>query len=265
MAGEYKNSIIANIQSFFGFANQSASALWYRIATFASDIIDIINIELSNTETIISDAALNHRVLNQSYYVDIAKEYQEGVDLIEIDTTLHKLGYAQIDTSKQIIKQASVSIQDKFITLNVATTDSNNNLIPLTPDQLSSFSSYFENFTAFGLPVNIKSEEADVIEIDSSQNLISYDSVISLDQLKQNISDKLDEIEQNVILGNTYYINDIVSQLMEVDGVINVYIGSVKITADSSTTTTSNKINLVSGYFNFKEGTQNTFKYEAVS
>ena len=52
---------------------------------------------------------------------------------------------------------------------------------------------------------------------------------------------------------------------MEVDGVINVYIGSVKITADSSTTTTSNKINLVSGYFNFKEGTQNTFKYEAVS
>ena len=256
MAGEYKNSIIANIQSFFGFANQSASALWYRIATFASDIIDIINIELSNTETIISDAALNHRVLNQSYYVDIAKEYQEGVDLIEIDTTLHKLGYAQIDTSKQIIKQASVSIQDKFITLNV---------IPLTPDQLSSFSSYFENFTAFGLPVNIKSEEADVIEIDSSQNLISYDSVISLDQLKQNISDKLDEIEQNVILGNTYYINDIVSQLMEVDGVINVYIGSVKITADSSTTTTSNKINLVSGYFNFKEGTQNTFKYEAVS
>ena len=229
MAGEYKNSIIANIQSFFGFANQSASALWYRIATFASDIIDIINIELSNTETIISDAALNHRVLNQSYYVDIAKEYQEGVDLIEIDTTLHKLGYAQIDTSKQIIKQASVSIQDNFITLN------------------------------------IKSEKADVIEIDSSQNLISYDSVISLDQLKQNISDKLDEIEQNVILGNTYYINDIVSQLMEVDGVINVYIGSVKITANSSTTTTSNKINLVSGYFNFKEGTQNTFKYEAVS
>lgn len=265
MAGEYKNSIIANIQSFFGFANQSASALWYRIATFASDIIDIINIELSNTETIISDAALNHRVLNQSYYVDIAKEYQEGVDLIEIDTTLHKLGYAQIDTSKQIIKQAAVSIQDNFITLNVATTDSNNNLIPLTPDQLSSFSSYFENFTAFGLSVNIKSEEADVIEIDSSQNLISYDSVISLDQLKQNISDKLDEIEQNVILGNTYYINDIVSQLMEVDGVINVYIGSVKITADSSTTTTSNKINLASGYFNFKEGTQNTFKYEAVS
>lgn len=265
MAGEYKNSIIANIQSFFGFANQSASALWYRIATFASDIIDIINIELSNTETIISDAALNHRVLNQSYYVDIAKKYQEGVDLIEIDTTLHKLGYAQIDTSKQIIKQASVSIQDNFITLNVATTDSNNNLIPLTPDQLSSFSSYFENFTALGLPVNIKSEEADVIEIDSSQNLISYDSVISLDQLKQNISDKLDEIEQNVILGNTYYINDIVSQLMEVDGVINVYIGRVKITADSSTTTTSNKIKLVSGYFNFKEGTQNTFKYEAVS
>ena len=265
MAGEYKNSIIANIQSFFGFANQSASALWYRIATFASDIIDIINIELLNTETIISDAALNQRVLNQSYYVDIAKGYQEGVDLIEIDTTLHKLGYAQIDTSKQIIKQAAVSIQDNFITLNVATTDSNNNLIPLTPDQLYSFSSYFENFTAFGLSVNIKSEEADVIEIDSSQNLISYDSVISLDQLRQNISDKLDEIEQNVILGNTYYINDIVSQLMEVDGVINVYIGNVRVTSGSSTKSTSNKISLVSGYFNFKPNSQNYFNYEAVS
>ena len=98
-----------------------------------------------------------------------------------------------------------------------------------------------------------------------SQNLISYDPVISLDQLRQNISDKLDKIEQNVILGNTYYINDIVSQLMEVDGVINVYIGNVKVTSGSSTKSTSNKISLVSGYFNFKPNSQSYFNYEAVS
>ena len=265
MAGEYKNVIISNIQSFFGFANQSASALWYRIASFASDVVDIINTELSNTESIISDAALNHRTLNQSYYVDIAKAYQGGDDLIEIDTVLHQLGYAQIDPSKQIIKQASVSIQDNFITLNVATTDSNNNLIPLTVDQLSSFSSYFNNVFRKSVWLILKSEDADVIEIEQSDNLISYDSVISLDQLKQNISNKLVEIEQNVILGNTYYVNDIVSQLMEVDGVINVYIGNVKVTSGSSTKSTSNKISLVSGYFNFNPNSQNYFNYEAVS
>ena len=115
------------------------------------------------------------------------------------------------------------------------------------------------------MPVNIKSEDADVIEIEQSDNLISYDSVISLDQLKQNISNKLVEIEQNVILGNTYYVNDIVSQLMEVDGVINVYIGNVKVTSGSSTKSTSNKISLVSGYFNFNPNSQNYFNYEAVS
>ena len=52
---------------------------------------------------------------------------------------------------------------------------------------------------------------------------------------------------------------------MEVDGVINVYIGSVKVTSGSSTKSTSNKISLVSGYFNFKPNSQNYFNYEAVS
>lgn len=265
MAGEYKDSIIANIKMFFAFANESTSALWYRLATFTSNLMDIISVEISNTESIISDSALNHRVLNQSYYIDIALQYQEGDNLIEIDKVLHKLGYAEINPDKQIIKQAAVSLQDNFITINVATTDSSGNLIPLYSSQLSAFKSYFENFTAFGLPVNIKSEEADTITIEPYDNLISYDSALSLDAVKQDIANKLDEIQKNVILGYTYYINDIVSQLMEIDGIINVYIPEVTVTSPSvSGKKVTNKIPLESGYFNFVEKSENAFNYEAV-
>lgn len=265
MAGEYKDIIASNIKSLFAFANESTSALWYRLATFASNLMDIISIEIRNTESIISDSALNHRVMNQSYYVDIALQYQEGDNLIEIDKVLHKLGYAEINPDKQIIKQAVVSLQDNFITINVATTDSSENLIPLSSSQLSSFKSYFENFMAFGLPVNIKSEEADTITIEQHDNLISYDAALSLDSVKQDIANKLDEIQKNVILGSTYYINDIVSQLMEIDGIVNVYIPEVKVTpSGESGKKVSNKIPLKSGYFNFASNSENAFNYEAV-
>ena len=83
--------------------------------------------------------------------------------------------------------------------------------------------------------------------------------------VKQDIANKLDEIQKNVILGSTYYINDIVSQLMEIDGIVNVYIPGVKVTpSGESGKKVYNKIPLKSGYFNFASNSENAFNYEAV-
>lgn len=265
MAGEYKDQIINNIQSFFAFANESASALWKRFAIFMSDLVDIVNLDMSDTISIIENAALNHRVLNQGYYIDVALSYQEGDSLIEIDPNIHKFGYAVIDTTKQIIKQASISIENDSITLNVATTDNSGNLTPLTESQLNSFKSYYDNFTAYGIPVIIKSLEANpIMLISGGVSTISYDSVYSLSEIILSVKNKLLDIQHNAILGKDYFVNDIERQLQEIPGVRNAYLGTVQVYTGGELKYFSNQLKFDSGYFNFQEGTENKFKYEPV-
>lgn len=266
MAGEYKSVIINNIKSLLPIANESASALWYRLASLVSDIMDIITTETNNTIEIIENAALTKRVLNQQYYIDVALQYQYNTPLIIINEDTNQYGYASVNEDNQIIKQAAISIQNDTITLNVATTDSENNLEPLSQEQLQSFSTYYSNFTALGIPVVIKSTSPNIIQINTG-SLISYQRDYNLSSIQDAVNSMLQTIQQNVILGASYYLNDIENELSKINGIINVYIPSVTVfenSSDEEGQQTSNKIELSAGYFNFSSNSANNIQYESI-
>lgn len=145
MASQTANQIKAYLANILPNLNSSASAIWTRFVDVFSTIIDILTGEIGRSNTIIETAARSLRVMGQQYYIDKALAYQEGDDLVVVNDETLAMGYAETDTSKQIIKQVYTSVPDNGeIYLKVATTDSDNNLIPLTTQQLDAFKGYMK-------------------------------------------------------------------------------------------------------------------------
>ena len=112
MASQTANQIKAYLANILPNLNSSASAIWTRFVDVFSTIIDILTGEIGRSNTIIETAARSLRVMGQQYYIDKALAYQEGDDLVVVNDETLAMGYAEIDTSKQIIKQVYTSVPD---------------------------------------------------------------------------------------------------------------------------------------------------------
>ena len=66
-------------------SNTSTSALWNRIASVFAAVIDTTTLNMSNSEEVIRNTALNLRVAGEQYYVDKALAFQVDTPLVIVD------------------------------------------------------------------------------------------------------------------------------------------------------------------------------------
>ena len=194
MASQTANQIKAYLANILPNLNSSASAIWTRFVDVFSTIIDILTGEIGRSNTIIETAARSLRVMGQQYYIDKALAYQEGDDLVVVNDETLAMGYAETDTSKQIIKQVYTSVPDNGeIYLKVATTDSDNNLIPLTAQQLDAFKGYMKNWEPVGIAVTVFSQVPD--RFDCAHLYVRYSRDYNLIAIQDNIKALLDQFQ----------------------------------------------------------------------
>lgn len=268
MSSQTANQIKAYLANILPNLNSSASAIWTRFVDVFSTIIDILTGEIGRSNTIIETAARSLRVMGQQYYIDKALAYQEGDDLVVVNDETLAMGYAEIDTSKQIIKQVYTSVPDNGeIYLKVATTDSDNNLIPLTTQQLDAFKGYMKNWEPVGIAVTVFSQVPD--RFDCAHLYVRYSRDYNLIAIQDNIKALLDQFQMQRLNRSALYINDIESAIKDITGVRDAFFDGVTINRwdtsegegkyvpyvpdDVASNPYQGIIYLYAGYFNFND------------
>lgn len=245
------NDIIDNLRILMPELNTSATSIIGRIADVVGTVNDITRLEMLRSEQTIAQATRAARVTSASWYIQKALEYQEGDNLTVINPATQELGYETIDETKQIIKQASIGVTGLGIFfLNVATADSDNNVVQLSQSQLDAFRAYFLNFVAMGAQCSVMSNEVAVFECESLT--IRYWNNYNLDTIKQNINTVLHDIQVTRRDDMYLYINEVEAQLQTIDGIRDAYFTGVKMHyGDTYDEPDGGRVIVQPGYFNF--------------
>ena len=262
------NTIWDNIQRTIPAMNTSNAGILRKIAEVVGTVLDIVRLEILRSEQTIAAAAKIARVTSEAWYVEKAYVYQQGDQVVVVNEATQELGYATIDATKQIIKQASMgSSQEGLYYINVATADANNNVVSLTQDQLDAFSAYYRNFWGVGAQIQAASNAPAVLSADKLY--VRFDKSYNLDTIKNSINTGLHDLQMQRRTTNVLYINDIESYISGLNGIKDAYFSEVKVSQDGdSTTPQDGKIVLNPGYFNFDPNlydfTKNITIFEAI-
>ena len=233
---------IANLESS-GFENPSVGGLYKKMIEAIQSNVDAANIELANGKQGIIDLFLSQNYGRSGYYINIAKAFQYGDNLL-IDSNGNYY-YATIDTTKQIIKQASFEWNKSlnYLSLKIGTTDATGNVIALSQLQLSAFVGYMDNFLVAGVPINIISKNPNIIAYTAT---LSYYSTFDLSTLKTQFAQAVKDFQINFSYNGLFYTNDFSNYIKaNVAGVRDFFISNI--TCDN--VAFSGQISLTSGTF----------------
>lgn len=246
------NDIWSALSKVIPNINTSSAGILHRITEVVGSFIDIVRLEMLRSEQTIAQAAKAARIMSASYYIDKSLAYQEGDDLIVINQATQELGYADIDATKQIIKQVSiVTTGVGSFYINVATADSNNNVQSLTPSQLEAFQGYIQNFIAIGTNFDAISNPPSILT--ATNMYVRYYESYNLDTIKTNLDKTMRDIQVELRKTNVVYVNEIENRLASVEGIRDVYLVDpiLKISETITEEPVTGSFTQGPGYFNF--------------
>jgi hypothetical protein len=250
------NQIYANLQNI-GFTNPSNASIYGQIANAIAPIIDNTIAEINNSESIITNLLISQNGYGKSaYYVQTALAFQYGYNL-SINTNINpvtgapylNLYYPTIDTTAQIINQAAIQTgtNGSFVSLflKVATTANGGTLGPLNSAQLTSFSNYMLNFEILGLPLNIITLPANILNFTVN---CSFNASYNSTTLEAAVQTQLLNFQNSFAFNGVFYAGQLESYIVNnVPGVIDFYIYNStvdNVVFEGSTV-------LSAGYFNY--------------
>lgn len=255
-----KDTILANLEAL-GFNSPSEAAIVDEFASALGQVVDNTLTEFDNNQQEILDTINGKNYGTDGYYTGKALAFQYGDDLIVDPKTLDYI-YAVIDTNKQIVKQAAfedLSIGNSSqLFLKIATVDTLGNLIALSPDQLSAFTSYFLVFEIPGLPVSILSAPANIISFNAK---CTFYSTYDLSTLKTKLSNALNAFKQGFAFNGVFFDGDLESYIRQtVPGIRDFFISDTLVDGSAFFGSTT----LQSGYFNYITSILDNINYQSV-
>lgn len=260
--------IWANLQTLIPDLNTSNAGIIRKIVETVGAVMDIIRLEMLRSQQVIEEGTRAARITTEAFYIEKAYYYQEGHDLVVINEATQEIGYVQDDPNAQIIKQAVIGETSVGVFyLNVATTDANNNIIPLTQTQLDAFRAYYPNFVAFGAQCPIASPVAAIFSADNLY--VRYLRTYNLDNVKASINTALHNIQIQKRTTKRLYVNEIETVLNNLPGVHDAYFNDPFTTFNGEREEpVDGAFSLNPGYFNFDPAlydfTKNKTIFEAV-
>lgn len=245
------------------FDNDSAEALYNKIAQGLGIVVDNTIQEFTNSENRILATITNKNYGKSGYYTDTARAFQIG-DNLAINPVTKDFYYPVINVQNKIISQAAfeeiINGNNAQLFLKVATINAlSGDLQALTTPQYDAFSAYYSNFEILGLPVNIISLPPNILGWTAVCNFFkTYD----LAKLKTNIATALTTFRQSFEFDGEFYTGDLQDYIkLNVPGVRDFFVSNTALDgiafAGSST--------LLAGYFNYIANISNQIAYNAVA
>lgn len=181
-------------------------------------LLDVFSVDISNV--------INNRINGTpTYYINALKQYQKGDELLVREDGL-AFGYAETDTTKQIVTQASymeshndINLDNKLI-LKVATGDKGN-LHAIDLEELVMIQAYINKIKFAGTRVEVTSQEGDVLIPRVS---VYYDGAVMESEVYNLIEEQLNTYMQDIKFDSTIYVSDIIAAIRKAEHVTDVYV-----------------------------------------
>lgn len=181
-------------------------------------ILDVFSVDISKV--------INNRINGTpTYYINTLKQYQKGDEILVREDGL-AFGYAETDSTKQIVTQASymeshsdVNLDNKLI-LKVATGDKGN-LHAIEVEELIMIKAYIDKIKFAGTRIEVTSGEGDVLVPRVS---VYYDGAVLESVVYDGIEERLNAFMQDIKFDSTIYVSDIIAVIRSAGHVTDVYI-----------------------------------------
>jgi hypothetical protein len=242
---EIFNSIVAEKNKrpeLTGLNSPSASAIWRLWAHitavahhFVETLFDAFKIE-------ITDIITRKEYGTPLWFVEKAKEFQEGDELAVIDG---KTVYPVVDTAKQIIKRVAYKETAGGLLLKVAKQESDGAAGALSNEQVGQFSGYITKIKPAGLSVSVSSLNADKLRVTAT---VYYDPMYLYAEVRQGIADGMAAYMENLPFDGIVYRNQIIDALQKVPGVIDVEIDTITLVQGAETVDVLRLAETAAGY-----------------
>ena len=188
------------------------------------------------------------------WYYTQALTFQYGDPLI-YDESLMRFGYDKEDESKKIVKFCAVKDLGGSVQMLVSGMNAEGFPEVLSNNVLNAFKSYMNQVKIAGVILDVKSLEADRIEINATVQIdpqIINAQVVRISDGTYIVENAIDSYLRNIVYGGTFNKTKCVDAIQEVEGVLDVTLGDVKVKPSGSsvyTTMVNNNYTALSGCF----------------
>jgi hypothetical protein len=212
---EIENQILQNMASnpiLSGLTSPSATAIFRNIIY----LIALAHYTLEKLWDIfkkeVDDTIAQRRLGTPSWYTQSALDFQLG-------DNLNNFGfYEVIDDTKKIVKKASFKESNSgILTLKIAKYD--NELLPLSPTELTQFRNYIDEIKFAGTRVNIVSLEADKLRMNVK---IFFEGIFTETLVKENVKTAIKNHLLNLSFDGILLKNDLINAIRNVEGVYDM-------------------------------------------
>jgi hypothetical protein len=222
----------------------SLTAIWNLIVDAVVSCIYIFECILDIFKADIEDKISKKRLGSLSWYIDKAKEFQLGDDIIFFpDGTI---GYELIDEEKQIIAFATAVEAGDEVHIKVAKLVGEE-LTTLLNEELLAFKNYIEKIMIAGTSMVAISLPADLIKVEMN---VYYDPIYSESDVQNYLDAAL--LAYKVDKQDSYFvINDFIEMLRATIGINDVEISLCQGIQGEITTDITRSYEVIAGYFNY--------------
>lgn len=212
--------------------------LWRDIVAYVHWLLESLwDLAKENLETIVNNAV----VFNLQWYGARVLEWQYGYAL---SVSEGKAFYDVLDESARLVEKVSVTEFHGRVVIKVAKLDSGV-LAPLSPTEKLSLAAFVEDIKGPGTPTRVISEAPDAGVFNLA---IYYDPQTGEPITSANVDQAIEAFLSGIPFNGKFYLTRFIDAMLEVEGVIDLEVGSIVFTAGATTTTLDRVYSFAGGY-----------------
>ena len=205
-----------NQSALAGVTSVSKVGVWTQIRFVFSVLMELLWAEFVSWQTKIEGLAATRPWATTGWYIEQAKLFQLGDVLVVSDDGTY--GYAELDESKRVIKQAAIDVIDRELRLKVAGYE-NGELVKVSDDVMLSFKSFFEQIKRPGTIVRYVNAEADLLRLALR---VWFDGEMVEASIKAAIQTAISVYLQTIVFNGVFSVTKLIDTVQLIPGVVEV-------------------------------------------
>lgn len=214
--------------------NASKKAIWLAIIDVVSFAIFTLYQFFESFKNEIEQAVANTRQGQDSFYIDLVKNWQDG-DVLNPLTN----NYNIVDENKRIISRIAVNevqktIESKLITFVRIKIATNEPPVRLSPEQYDNLSFYLSKKKYAGINIDLISRDADDLSLTAQ---VWYNGQISDTEAREEVLSRVElYLSAKITFGGVFNTNDLVAFVRESAIINNIKFTLIEVNADEAFT-----------------------------
>lgn len=201
--------------------------LWLYNYAVATNLTDVASLSAINE---IENIIASEKIPTAAWYIMKAKEFQYQ-DILIVDPITYNVGYATIDTTKQIISSSTVLEGANKLILKVRRKDTD----ILSIDEKTAFESYLFKIKCAGTQTVVQNFTADLLTLDMN---IVYIGSYTLASIQSAVETTINSYISNIEFDSKFNTNKLIDNLQNIAGVIDPQFNSASAIDELNNTTT---------------------------